>query len=189
MYAIRSYYDSRPPWMNLEANPQDWSPRFYRPSKLLRRRLNVGCDRIVPSTAALTCQMQKKRRLPSPFSAALAGKRTVITSYSIHYTKLYDACSSSCSRNLGWAILIRLNALSRRVLPCRLAMPNSVTVITSYSIHYTKLYDWSPPYHHVAQVLIPTLNQLGFKCETLLNRWGWYPKGGGVIQARVKPHT
>lgn len=48
---------------------------------------------------------------------------------------------------------------------------------------------WSPPYHHVAQVLIPTLNQLGFKCETLLNRWGWYPKGGGVIQARVKPHS
>ena len=48
---------------------------------------------------------------------------------------------------------------------------------------------WSPPYHHVAQVLIPTLNQLGFRCETHLNRWGWYPKGGGVIQARVKPHS
>jgi RNA 3'-terminal phosphate cyclase (ATP) len=47
---------------------------------------------------------------------------------------------------------------------------------------------WSPPYHHVAQVLIPTLNQLGYKCETYLNRWGWYPKGGGVIQARVRPH-
>jgi len=48
---------------------------------------------------------------------------------------------------------------------------------------------WSPPYHYVEQVLIPTLNQLGFKCETRLNRWGWYPKGGGVIQARIKPHN
>ena len=47
---------------------------------------------------------------------------------------------------------------------------------------------WSPPYHHVAQVLIPTLNQLGYSCTTHLNRWGWYPKGGGEIQARVRPH-
>ncbi|MEJ2428897.1 MAG: RNA 3'-terminal phosphate cyclase [Deltaproteobacteria bacterium] len=48
---------------------------------------------------------------------------------------------------------------------------------------------WSPPYHHLAQVLIPTLNQLGFNCETHLNRWGWYPKGGGEIQAKVRPHS
>jgi RNA 3'-terminal phosphate cyclase (ATP) len=47
---------------------------------------------------------------------------------------------------------------------------------------------WSPPYHHVAQVLIPTLSQLGFRCTTQLKRWGWYPKGGGLIHARVKPH-
>lgn len=48
---------------------------------------------------------------------------------------------------------------------------------------------WSPPYHHLARVLIPTLKQLGFKCETGLKRWGWYPKGGGIIQAKVKPHN
>jgi RNA 3'-terminal phosphate cyclase (ATP) len=47
---------------------------------------------------------------------------------------------------------------------------------------------WSPPYHHVAQVLIPALKQFGYSCQTHLNRWGWYPKGGGEIQARVKPH-
>jgi RNA 3'-terminal phosphate cyclase (ATP) len=48
---------------------------------------------------------------------------------------------------------------------------------------------WSPPYHHVAQVLVPTINQLGFKCEPHLKRWGWYPKGGGVIQAKVQPYS
>jgi len=48
---------------------------------------------------------------------------------------------------------------------------------------------WSPPYHHVAQVLVPTINQLGFKCESQIKHWGWYPKGGGVIQARVQPHS
>jgi RNA 3'-terminal phosphate cyclase (ATP) len=47
---------------------------------------------------------------------------------------------------------------------------------------------WSPPYHYVAQVLVPTINQLGFQCEPQIKRWGWYPKGGGVIQARVQPH-
>ena len=47
---------------------------------------------------------------------------------------------------------------------------------------------WSPPYHHVAQVLTPTLKQLGFKCETHLKGWGWYPKGGGIIQAKISPH-
>jgi RNA 3'-terminal phosphate cyclase (ATP) len=48
---------------------------------------------------------------------------------------------------------------------------------------------WSPPYHHVAQVFVPTINQLGFKCEPQIKQWGWYPKGGGVIQARVQPYS
>jgi RNA 3'-terminal phosphate cyclase (ATP) len=48
---------------------------------------------------------------------------------------------------------------------------------------------WSPTYHYVAQVLIPTINQLGFKCEPRIKHWGWYPKGGGVIQAKVQPHS
>jgi RNA 3'-phosphate cyclase len=48
---------------------------------------------------------------------------------------------------------------------------------------------WSPPYHHVAQVLVPTINQLGFKCEPQIKQWGWYPKGGGVIQAKVQPYS
>ncbi|MCG6918149.1 MAG: RNA 3'-phosphate cyclase [Deltaproteobacteria bacterium] len=48
---------------------------------------------------------------------------------------------------------------------------------------------WSPPYHHFAQVLLPTINQLGFRCKAQIKHWGWYPKGGGVIEARVKPYS
>jgi len=48
---------------------------------------------------------------------------------------------------------------------------------------------WSPPYHHFAQILVPTIDQLGFKCEPQIKSWGWYPKGGGVIQAKVQPHS
>ena len=47
----------------------------------------------------------------------------VITSYSIHYTKLYDPPGSTSAATSG-----------------RSRTPGS-TVITSYSIHYTKLYE------------------------------------------------
>ena len=52
---------------------------------------------------------------------------SVITSYSIHYTKLYDwyALSSRIAE------LVIIDALWTAV----------AFVITSYSIHYTKLYD------------------------------------------------
>ena len=47
---------------------------------------------------------------------------------------------------------------------------------------------WSPTYHYFEQVFIATINRLGFRCEPQLNRWGWYPKGGGEIQTRVESH-
>ena len=52
----------------------------------------------------------------------------VITSYSIHYTKLYDACL--------------LNFLREKPLVAvMLFFMKECSVITSYSIHYTKLYE------------------------------------------------
>ena len=54
------------------------------------------------------------------------GNGFVITSYSIHYTKLYE---KSCSFPLYWF---------RRAL---YYSASDKCVITSYSIHYTKLYD------------------------------------------------
>ena len=51
---------------------------------------------------------------------AKEGVKIVITSYSIHYTKLYDAAHTD---------------------PARGRDQDQVRVITSYSIHYTKLYE------------------------------------------------
>jgi RNA 3'-terminal phosphate cyclase (ATP) len=45
---------------------------------------------------------------------------------------------------------------------------------------------WSPPFHHLAEVFLPTIARLGIEIEASLTSWGWFPKGGGEIQAAVK---
>ena len=86
----------------------------------------------------------------------------VITSYSIHYTKLYE-------RFRGFAQPRRvLDGFDRKILIVRDPRDNVISrlmwivatrigsadpqdaaaVITSYSIHYTKLYDRRPPVLH-----------------------------------------
>ncbi len=47
---------------------------------------------------------------------------------------------------------------------------------------------WSPPFHYMDQVLRPLLSYLGFSFSFLIEKWGWYPKGGGIIQASIAPH-
>ena len=44
---------------------------------------------------------------------------------------------------------------------------------------------WSPPFHYLEQVFCPVLGRLGFHCDLAIRRWGFYPKGGGEIEATV----
>ena len=80
----------------------------------------------------------------------LRDQQDVITSYSIHYTKLYE--DSFPGQNLeNYTILLALLAVLfglRRLLNEDLGLVmhavkdnDQSVVITSYSIHYTKLYD------------------------------------------------
>jgi RNA 3'-phosphate cyclase len=46
---------------------------------------------------------------------------------------------------------------------------------------------WSPPAHYVLHVFLPALAQLGAKVEMSLNRWGWYPRGGGEVSLEIHP--
>ena len=46
---------------------------------------------------------------------------------------------------------------------------------------------WSPPFHYLSMVLFPTLARMGLCCEAEIERWGWYPKGGGVVRVKIFP--
>lgn len=44
---------------------------------------------------------------------------------------------------------------------------------------------WSPPYHYLTDVFLPTVARMGIYVTLNLERWGWYPRGGGLIWAEV----
>lgn len=46
---------------------------------------------------------------------------------------------------------------------------------------------WSPTVHYLQKIFIPTAAKFGFEASIQLNRWGWYPKGGGEVIAEVQP--
>jgi RNA 3'-terminal phosphate cyclase (ATP) len=46
---------------------------------------------------------------------------------------------------------------------------------------------WSPPIHYLSSVFLPALASLGARVELILDRWGWYPKGGGEVRLKITP--
>jgi len=46
---------------------------------------------------------------------------------------------------------------------------------------------WSPPFHYLKEVLFPTLHSIGISVEATIERWGWYPKGGGILHVEIQP--
>ena len=46
---------------------------------------------------------------------------------------------------------------------------------------------WSPPFHYFSRVLLPTLEPMGISADATIEKWGFYPRGGGRIQLNIKP--
>jgi RNA 3'-terminal phosphate cyclase (ATP) len=46
---------------------------------------------------------------------------------------------------------------------------------------------WSPPFHYLAETFLPAVGAMGIRAEVALRRWGWYPRGGGEIEAAIVP--
>ncbi len=44
---------------------------------------------------------------------------------------------------------------------------------------------WSPPYDYLKRVYLPTLARLGMRAKVNIRKWGWYPIGGGEVEATV----
>lgn len=46
---------------------------------------------------------------------------------------------------------------------------------------------WSPPVHYLTEVFLPALRVIGVDADVKLRRWGWYPAGGGEVEAVIEP--
>ncbi|MBN1139853.1 MAG: RNA 3'-terminal phosphate cyclase [Anaerolineae bacterium] len=45
---------------------------------------------------------------------------------------------------------------------------------------------WSPPFDYLKRVYLPTLIRMGITAKVNLEKWGWYPLGGGIVKATVE---
>jgi RNA 3'-terminal phosphate cyclase (ATP) len=68
------------------------------------------------------------------------------------------------------------------LLPLALAgAPSRLTLIGGTHV------PWSPPVHYLTDVFLPALATVGIAARLVLRRWGWYPAGGGEIEAVIEP--
>jgi RNA 3'-terminal phosphate cyclase (ATP) len=45
---------------------------------------------------------------------------------------------------------------------------------------------WSPPFHYLKHVYLPTLERMGLEARVEIEKWGWYPIGGGEMTATIR---
>ena len=46
---------------------------------------------------------------------------------------------------------------------------------------------WSPPFQYLSEVFLPTLEPMGISVNAAIEKWGFYPRGGGKIQLNIHP--
>lgn len=89
----------------------------------------------------------------------------------------FDVAEAAGGGSAGSVSLI----LQAVLLPLALANGDSEVVLEG-GTHV----EWSPPVHYLQQVYLPTLARLGVRATVELERWGWYPRGGGRVTCRVE---
>ena len=46
---------------------------------------------------------------------------------------------------------------------------------------------WSPPFHYLKEVFLPVIEMMGASIELSIEKWGWYPIGGGILHTEIDP--
>jgi len=46
---------------------------------------------------------------------------------------------------------------------------------------------WSPSFHYLSEVFLPTLEGLGVSVAAVIEKWGFFPQGGGRIRLKINP--
>ncbi len=60
-------------------------------------------------------------------------------------------------------------------------IPSTVTVMGGTHV------PWSPTFHYLKYVFLHMLSRLNANAEVNIERWGWYPAGGGRVIAKIRP--
>lgn len=75
------------------------------------------------------------------------------------------------------------NLVLQTILPILLHAPGPSTVVVRGGTHN----DGSPPWHFLSEAFLPLLRRMGADVTTTLDRWGFYPAGGGAVTVDVRP--
>lgn len=44
---------------------------------------------------------------------------------------------------------------------------------------------FAPPFDYLGRVFLPMVARLGWRAELQIEKWGWYPMGGGIVKAEI----
>lgn len=76
-----------------------------------------------------------------------------------------------------------VSLILQTLLPLSPVIKRAINLDVSGGTHV----EWSPPYEHTERVLLPILSRMGLQVETEMNKVGFYPKGGGMVRAKIGP--
>lgn len=76
-----------------------------------------------------------------------------------------------------------VSLLAAAILPPLLFAPHPSVVVLEGGTHVP----FSPVFHYLEKVLLPILQRMGGDVSVTLDRWGWYPRGGGKCTFRITP--
>jgi RNA 3'-phosphate cyclase len=76
-----------------------------------------------------------------------------------------------------------VSLIVQALLPLLLKTESPATVILKGGTHVP----WSPPAHYLSHVFLPALAVMGAEVNLTLERWGWYPRGGGEVRLTTRP--